>query len=1133
MTARDARAAAGPARDELMADPKQHTLWYKDAIVYQLHVKAYQDSNDDGSGDFRGLTRRLDYVQELGVSAIWLLPFYPSPLRDDGYDIADYRGVNPRYGSLKDFRSFVREAHRRNIRVITELVINHTSDQHPWFQEARRARPGSSRRNFYVWSDTDQKFAGTRIIFTDTESSNWAWDPVAGAHYWHRFFSHQPDLNFDNPRVRQAIKRVLRYWLDMGVDGLRLDAVPYLVEREGTSNENLPETHAVIKELRAHLDEHYTDRMLLAEANQWPADVRPYFGDGDECHMAFHFPLMPRIFMALRKEDRRPIVDIIQSTPEIPESCQWALFLRNHDELTLEMVTDEERDYMYREYAADPRMKINIGIRRRLAPLLDGGRRRVELLNSLLFSFPGTPIVYYGDELGMGDNIFLGDRDGVRTPMQWTADRNAGFSRCDPARLYLPLIMDPVYGYQAVNVEAQERNPSSLLQFMKRLIALRRQHKAFGRGSLEFLRPRNRKILAYLRRWRGEVILCVANLSRHVQPAELDMSAFDGWTPVEMIGRTEFPPIGQLPYFLTLGPHAFCWFLLEPQAQPIRVQGGAESAVALPALSLEEGWDQLYAQELRPTLLESVVQPFLQRQRWFQSKAREIVGLQLADWVKLGGGFTIALIEVRYADERRETYAMPLRAARGEPARRVSEEAGSAVLARVRTAEGEGVLYDALVDRNACARLYAAMADGRSYVTAAGARVRAFSTQALEGPSREVSAVRRLSAEQSNTSVVLDETSILKLFRRVERGPNPDLEIGLYLTERTEFPNLAPVAGGIELHGEGGEPITLAMLQIFVPNEGDGWTHMLRLLDSSIAAWRGTPAPAELLDGPRVSPLELGRRAPPGPLVESAGAALDTARLLGRRTAEFHLALAGERRDRAFVPLPITPDWLQGLADELERNARSVLELLGGRAKQLPAALAAAVDELLGRSAALLRRFRLLDGLAMRAVRIRCHGDYHLGQTLYLARGDWLLVDFEGEPLRSLADRRAKQSPLKDVAGMLRSFDYAAQAALRDAASGCGDLDPGWLSGWGAWVAAAFLEAWLERSSGAAYVPDAARDLNALLDAFLLDKALYELRYELNNRPDWLAIPLEGIHAILARDGGAAHDDENGPRESR
>jgi maltose alpha-D-glucosyltransferase/alpha-amylase len=537
--------------------------WYRKAVIYQLHVKSFFDANGDGVGDFQGLIDRLDYIRELGVTALWLMPFYPSPLRDDGYDISDYNAVNPSYGTMRDFRRFVAAAHERGLRIVTELVINHTSDQHRWFQRAREARPGSAWRNYYVWSDDDQKYDGTRIIFLDTEVSNWTWDPVAKQYFWHRFYSHQPDLNFDNPQVFEEVMRTLRFWLDMGVDGLRLDAVPYLVEREGTNNENLPETHDVLKRIRAEVDSRYPDRMLLAEANQWPEDTRPYFGAGDECHMAFHFPLMPRIYMAVAREDRYPITDILKQTPDLPDGCQWAIFLRNHDELTLEMVTDEERDYMYSEYAKDSMMRRNLGIRRRLAPLLENSRRKIELMNSLLLSLPGTPVIYYGDELGMGDNVFLGDRNGVRTPMQWSGDRNAGFSRADAARLYEPVIADPVYGFQAVNVEAQERLPTSLLEWTRRIIRVRKRYRAFGRGSLEFLNADNRTVLAYVRAYADEVLLCVVNLSRFVQPSQLDLSAYDGWQPTELIGETPFPPIGELPYFLTFGPHSFYWFRLE------------------------------------------------------------------------------------------------------------------------------------------------------------------------------------------------------------------------------------------------------------------------------------------------------------------------------------------------------------------------------------------------------------------------------------------------------------------------------------------------------------------------------------------------------------------------------------------
>ena len=607
--------------------------WYREAIIYQAHVRAFLDSTSDGVGDFPGLTSRLGYLEDLGIDTLWLLPFYPSPLKDDGYDIADYENIHPAYGTMDDFDRFIEEAHRRRIRVITELVINHTSDQHPWFQAARRAPAGSPARDFYVWSHTNLKYQGAPIIFSDTETSNWTWDDAAGAYYWHRFFHHQPDLNYDNPAVLEAVVQVMHFWLDRGVDGLRLDAVPYLIEREGTPCENLEETHIVLKRIRAAMDARYADRVLLAEANQWPAEVRPYFGDGDECHMAFHFPLMPRMFMAVRQEDRYPIVEILRQTPEIPESCQWGLFLRNHDELTLEMVTDEERDYMYQTYATDPQMRINDGIRRRLAPLMENSRRRIELMTSLLFSLPGTPVIYYGDEIGMGDNIYLGDRNSVRTPMQWTGDRNGGFSRADAARLYAPVISDPVYGFTAVNVEAQERAPFSLLNWMKRMITLRKQHAVFGRGEIEFVPSPNRKVLAYVRRDTSDTILCVANLSRSVQPVELDLSRFQGMIPVEMLGQTEFPRIGQQPYFLSLGAYAFTWFRLLQTAPSTTERTTPETTAAiadLPPLFVGAVWDTLLDGSVRALIERDLLGPFLQRQPWFQGDRPKSV--RFKDW---------------------------------------------------------------------------------------------------------------------------------------------------------------------------------------------------------------------------------------------------------------------------------------------------------------------------------------------------------------------------------------------------------------------------------------------------------------------------------------------------------------------
>jgi len=705
----------GATHPALESDPR----WYKEAIIYQLHVKAFCDGDGNGIGDFKGLTSKLDYISELGINTIWLLPFYPSPFRDDGYDISDYMDVHPQYGTVADFKEFLTQAHNRGIRVITELVVNHTSDQHSWFQAARTAKPGSAERNFYVWSDTDKKYAGTRIIFCDTETSNWAWDETAQAYYWHRFYSHQPDLNLDNPQVLAEIIKVLEFWLDMGVDGFRLDAVPYLCEREGTNNENLPETHQVIKKIRAAVDAKYSDRVLLAEANQWPEDLLPYFGDGDECQMAFHFPLMPRIFMSLRREDRAPIIDIMDRTPQIPSNCQWGLFLRNHDELTLEMVSSEDRDYMWQEYASEPRMRINLGIRRRLAPLVNNSFRRLELLNSLLLSFPGSPIVYYGDEIGMGDNIYLGDRDGVRTPMQWTSALNCGFSKAEAERLYLPVILDAVYGCQRVNVEAQQQDPSSLLQFMKRIIGIRRQYKAFGRGSFEFLHPKNKRVLAYIRRYKNEVILAVANLSRFTQPVELDLRQFDGWVPMEIFGRTEFPQIGELPYLLTLGPHNFYWFRLEPEPEPITVAlSKIEDRHQPLALLVEDLSQDIFQNETLKNQVDDVLIHYLLQQPWFKGGSRQILDVSVIDDAKIGAGFHWLLIQITYNSSEKEVYSLPVRITSGRLAESLITNVANHAVAIIKSPHSSAVLIDALYDKTACRTLLSLIYNDRCVLTA-------------------------------------------------------------------------------------------------------------------------------------------------------------------------------------------------------------------------------------------------------------------------------------------------------------------------------------------------------------------------------------------------------------------------------
>ncbi|MDX9833709.1 MAG: maltose alpha-D-glucosyltransferase [Desulfobulbus sp.] len=1098
-------------------------LWYKDAIIYELHVKAFSDSNGDGIGDFRGLIDKLDYIQDLGVTAIWLLPFYPSPQKDDGYDIADYRGVHADYGTLQDFRQFMREAHSRGLHVITELVINHTSDQHPWFQAARRAKPGSAAHRYYVWSDTDTKFPETRIIFTDTETSNWAWDQEAGAYYWHRFFTHQPDLNLNNPQVVKAVNRILNFWLDIGVDGLRLDAVPYLCVREGTNNENLPETHAVIREIRQQVDRNYTNRMLLAEANQLPEETAAYFGDGDECHMAFHFPLMPRIYMALRQEDRTPIIDVLERTPAIPDTCQWGIFLRNHDELTLEMVTDEERSYMYREYASDPRMRVNVGIRRRLAPLVNNSRRRLELLNSLLLSLPGTPIIYYGDEIGMGDNIFLGDRNGVRTPMQWSMDRNAGFSTADPASLYLPVNMDPVYSYTAINVEAQQRDPSSLLHFMKRMLALRRQHKAFGRGSIEFLQPENRKVIVYLRRWREDVLLIVANLSRFVQPAELDLREFQGWAPVEMLGRTEFPAIGELPYFLTLGPHSFYWFMLEPPAESIaETTALSEGVDQAPLIPIDVNWTGTLEGPFQNVLENEVLPTWLPQQRWFRAKTRTITGVGLIDWAKMGGGFFLLVVQVRFTEGEPEDYSLPLKIITGGAVDQFCAQTPESVIARFKAPKGTGLFIDALADRVACRLLFDAMAEGRSFLTQHNHTVQAFATHAFDrvfSGDTSWTAVRSLGVEQSNSSVVLNDQALIKLFRRVEDGENPDLSVSLHLTEHTGFTAVAPVAGGIRLKRDGSSA-TLAMLQPYLENDGDGWQFALDSAAAFAAESQNLPETQwrPFADLDLFAAAAAWTTAEPPPLCTDDLVAFAD---LGARTAEFHLALSSDRRTAAFKPEPLDPAYLVDLADGCTERARAALEGLSADLQHLPATIQQQVDQVLASGDQFTSRFDDLAAMRSRATRIRCHGDYHLGQVLRCNAG-WVLLDFEGEPLLPLARRQGKHSPLKDVAGMLRSLAYAAMHVYRqvpDLKTDDAKARAIGLRAWAEWTRAAFLGSYLKRAAGAPFLPKREEHLRLLLGAFLLDKAFYEISYELNNRPDWLSIPLEGLLELLQGPG--------------
>ncbi len=1085
--------------------PASDPLWYKDAVIYEVHVRAFFDANNDGVGDFAGLTRKLDYIQELGVNTIWLLPFYPSPGKDDGYDIADYHNIHPQYGTREDFKLFVAEAHSRGLRVITELVINHTSDQHPWFQIARRSPPDSPKRNYYVWSDSPDKYSETRIIFRDTETSNWALDPVAKTYYWHRFFSHQPDLNFDNPHVVRAVIHIMEYWLNTGVDGLRLDAIPYLIERDGTNNENLRETHAVIKRIRKVINDRYADRMLLAEANQWPEDVRDYFGDGDECHMAYHFPLMPRMYMAIAQEDRHPIVEIMEQTPDIPDNCQWAIFLRNHDELTLEMVTSKERDYMYKMYAADPRARLNLGIRRRLAPLMENDPDRIKLMNSMLFSMPGAPIIYYGDEIGMGDNFFLGDRNGVRTPMQWSPDRNAGFSRADPQQLFLPPIMDPIYGFESVNVEAQARDRSSLLNWMKRMLQVRKESQAFGRGTLRFIRPGNRKVLVYLREYDGDVILCVCNLARTAQPVEIDLAEFKGAVPIELVGRTPFPPVGELPYLLTLQGYSFYWFRLSREAQPPAWHDERMLREDLPFLVLFDGWTSFFPErvahwrlglstKLREQLETIVAPKYIASQRWYAGKGTPIERANLGDngeWETEHGRWLAGVFEVE-ADSTKVLYFLPFAIAYEDTDESRWQKLQQGAIARVRRQATVGVLADATADENFCRSVVEGIGQGTDIKTDRGV-VRLAATQMftqLRGDPATPLNISLTAGQSSNTTVRVGEMFFLKFYRRLQPGINPELEIGRYLTEVVRFPNIVPVAGAAEYRNPDGRVVTLALLQAFVMNQGDGWDYTVNYLVRFLEERRTDVAMAE----------------------DAHGAYLELVKTLATRTAELHRALATPTGDEAFSPEPIHAEDVAGWIRNVREEAEKTLDMLRDQVGRLASAAVPEADLVLSRRSTLLERIATAVPTLPRGLKTRHHGDYHLGQVL-LKRNDFIIVDFEGEPARPLAERRIKHSALRDVAGMLRSFTYARRTAMQrcnvQSADDCGRWDA-LVEKWENDVRNTFISTYdsIARPAG---IYESLDDVLPLLRLFEVEKALYETRYELGNRPDWTPIPLRAL----------------------
>lgn len=1081
---------------DLVTDLDSDGLWYKDAIIYQLHVKAFADSNNDGIGDFAGLTDKLDYLQELGVTALWLLPFYPSPGRDDGYDIADYGSINPDFGTMKDFKRFIQEAKRRGLRVITELVINHTSDQHDWFKRARRSPHGSSARNWYVWSDTDQKYQGTRIIFTDTEKSNWTWDSEAGQFYWHRFFSHQPDLNFDNPRVVSALIQVMKRWLDAGVDGFRLDAIPYLCERDGTNNENLPETHAIIKQLRNELDAYSKDKVLLAEANQWPEDVQEYFGQGDECHMAYHFPLMPRIYMAIAQEDRFPITDILRQTPDIPNSCQWALFLRNHDELTLEMVTDVERDYLWSTYANDPRARINLGIRRRLAPLMENDRRKIELMNSLLLSFPGTPIIYYGDEIGMGDNIYLGDRNGVRTPMQWAPDRNGGFSRADPAKLYAPMIMDPVYGYEAVNVEAQSRSMSSLLNATKRLISVRKTTLAFGRGTMTFIRPANRAVLAYVRQYKDEVILCVANLSRSAQATELDLSAFKDRIPVEMLGRTRFPPIGALPYMVTLAPFGFYWFQLKERdkSEPV-VQ---HEMVEFETLVVPLGSTWLTLARTRGVFERDVLPSYLARTRWYPEHRAEVIHPTLTaaiPFCDIGDNrpWLVFLKDVGQEDNAR--YLLPMQI---EWVRFDREQYNPQAFAAVRQGAREGTLLDVATSPIFLALLLHGLQ--RSLIVEEnGLRLEYLPTSKFPDKQiKESEQIRLIETDRCNSMAVIDNEFFVKIHRELEVGPHPESEIGRFLTEVADYPNTPQLFGSLELVQDG-ERRGIGMVHAFIENQGDGWTVSAAYLDRFVDEQRLAFANAEARESHEKPPY------------------LRYVTQAGRRMGELHAALASRPDLTEFAPAPTRADDIAHWIERIRAQAGRVFATLSERRDSFRDADRALIDQVLAKRTALQGLFSTSLPDQVDGLNIRLHGDLHLGQLL-IVKDDIFIVDFDGGEEQPLTERRRKAPPARDVAGLLHSIDCSVRSALERGLNNAPD-DHGRLAAalltWRDDTIAAFLAGYREIKDTQRLWPSDPHTTDAMLNFFMLEKAVSGIEYEISHRPEWLRLALSGLLRLL------------------
>lgn len=1090
----------------------EKVFWYKDAIIYELSVRAFCDSNGDGIGDFAGIINKLDYLEDLGINTIWLLPFYPSPMRDYGYDVSEYCDVNPDYGTLSDFKSFLKEAHRRGIRVITELILNHTSDEHPWFKKARKSRANSRARDYYVWSDTNDKYADARIMVSGETTSNWAWDQEAEAYYWNRFSRYLPELNYENTEVQMEIIKVADFWLKTGVDGFRLPSIPFLFEEEGTSCENLPQTHDFIRKLRVHIDKNFENKILIAEANLWPEDAASYFGKGDECHMSFHYPLMPRLFLSLRTEDNYPIADIIDQTPDIPESGQWALFLRNHDELALEMVTDEEKDYLFKAYANDPNTKFNVGINRRLAPLLNNDRRKIELLYAVLFSLPGSPVIYYGDEIGMGDNVYLGGRAGVRTPMQWNMNINAGFSTANPQKLYLPVITDPLYRYESVNVKTQEESPASILLWIKNIIAMRKRLSAFGRGSITFIESSNSKILCFARVYERQRIIVVANLSQFSQAATLDLTDFKNCDITEAFSQNRFKSIDKGEYYITIGPYGYYWFEIEVSEQV----GKAEASGELMVFESELSWEKVFNNYNDVRVIERKILPvFMKKCRWFGGKAKVISKLNLHKVVPLKVGedtHYLIIVEVHYVQRLPELYFVPMTFVLADQLMDKAEYTVQGVICRAEIQRVVGYIIDSSYNKAFRDYLFTSMTRNveiKESGNVIGFRSSMFS-RLNSGKSVES---RLLKSDQSNTAIIYNDQYFLKFYRKIEKEINPDLEIIRFLSEKTNFRNSPKYAGSIELQDETGGTYVLGLMQEKVEHQGDAWTMTVDSLGrfyERVLLSPGRDDAPELVN----QPVLTFDQAPPL-IQELIGLGFHERIVrLGQRTAEMHLALASDNEDPAFAAESFNPNYQRSLYSSLRKLVRDRFSLLENAMPKLHRDVQTLGKRVLAMEEGILECFSEIYKVRIHAIKTRIHGDYHLGQVLFTGK-DFIIIDFEGEPGFSFSERRLKKNPLKDVAGMMRSIHYAAFGKImlnENYREQDRELLDTWADQWQHYIARFFLGAYMENLG-----TNFSHEDDVLLQTYVLEKAVYELGYELNGRPDWVVVPLRGIEYHMNR----------------